>query len=329
MEEAREETRGEAMQMQTRHWSTETAGPGEGLSYWVEAICEAFLEMKADSSMRRDFTGRLTQHPFGPVDLNFVQASDQQVWRTRQAIARSRQDNFYLLHVRAGRLEVEQDGRSALIRPGDSVLVDSRAPYRFAFPDGVDCLSVQIPQAWLRQHIGMPEALTARAFAAGSGWGGTLNSALGNLMPQTLPDLSLPAGLLADHLAALLTLAAGPQAEDGLGTHQQALLRRLRLGLRERSRDADIDPARFAAEHGISKRYLHLLFAAAGTSFGAALLEERLAQARALLEDPRRQSLSIAEVAWRSGFADPSHFARRFRQRHGLAPAAWRRRLHT
>ena len=46
------------------------------------------------------------------------------------------------------------------------------------------------------------------------------------------------------------------------------------------------------------------------------------------LEDRRFARVSIADIAWRSGFADPSHFARRFRQRYGIAPALYRRTLH-
>ena len=42
---------------QARRWSTAGAGTGQGLSYWIEAICEAFLEMKADSAAGRAFAG--------------------------------------------------------------------------------------------------------------------------------------------------------------------------------------------------------------------------------------------------------------------------------
>lgn len=311
-----------------RHWSTAGAGPGQGLSYWIEAICEAFLEMKADSAAGRDFRGALSQHDFGPINLNFVAADCQEVWRTRQAIARSRENFFYLLHVRDGRLGVEQHGRRATILPGDCALVDSTTPYRFSFPDIVDVLSVQVPQRWLQAWLPDPALLTARALRGHSPWGATLANALGNLTSAQLGDLALPRGVVAEQLAALLALSAGNGAASDLTTHQQALLHRLRQGLRERLADPALDPAALAAEHGLSKRYLHLLFAQAGSSFGAALLELRLEQARRLLEDRRLQRLGIAEIAWRCGFVDPSHFARRFRQRFGLAPAAFRQRLH-
>jgi hypothetical protein len=48
-------------------WSTDDAAPGMGLSYWIEAICEAFLEMKGDGN-RENFAAQLTKFQFGPID---------------------------------------------------------------------------------------------------------------------------------------------------------------------------------------------------------------------------------------------------------------------
>ncbi len=317
-----------AAEQASRIWSTETAAPAEGLSYWVDAICEAFLEMKADSTRREGFRGRLAQHDFGPVDLNFVTADAQQVWRTRRAAAGSARENFYLLQMRRGRLQVAQQGREVWLQPGDCALVDSRQPYGFDFPADFDCLSVQIPAGWLRTWLPAPERLTAMSLGAASGWGATLCSLAANLRPEAVEGMALPRDIVAGQLGALLALAGGHDVTAG-SAHRQALLDRLRAGLRDRLHESDLDPAALAAQHGLSKRYLHALFAAAGSSFGAELVEQRLVRAAALLADRRFAALSIAEIAWRCGFAEPSHFARRFRARHGLPPAAWRQlRLH-
>lgn len=50
----------------------------------------------------------------------------------------------------------------------------------------------------------------------------------------------------------------------------------------------------------------------------------RLARAVAFMNDPE---LSLAEVAFRSGYADQSHLTRNFRRRFGQAPGAWRRQM--
>jgi AraC-like DNA-binding protein len=308
-------------------WSTEDAAPGMGLSYWIEAICEAFLEMKADGD-RENFDACLTKFQFGPIDLNFVDTDPQEVWRTPAAIARSRENFFYLLYMRSGHMGVAQRGREAVIAPGNCLLVNSREPYRFSLPDRNNCLSVQIPQHWLRTWLPHPDDAAVITLADHCLWGATLASALGNLQSDALGDIALPFGVVADQIGAMLALAAGCQ-ETSMTRSGASLLGRLTRTIEERSTDPTIDPASVAAEHNISKRYLHLVLAHGGTSFGAALIEARLRRAKAMLEDRRFARTSIADIAWRSGFANPSHFARRFRQRFGVAPGNFRRTLRS
>jgi transcriptional regulator GlxA family with amidase domain len=134
--------------------------------------------------------------------------------------------------------------------------------------------------------------------------------------------------VVADQLGAMLALAAGadgaPMTRNGV-----SLLRRLLRSIEEQSCDPMTDPASVAAALGISKRYLHLVLARGGTSFGAALIEARLKRAKALLDDTRYARIAVADIAWRCGFANPSHFARRFRQRFGAAPADYRKTLRS
>jgi len=308
-------------------WSTDHARPDEALSYWIEAICEAFLEMKADARCD-DFTAQLTKFQFGPIDINYVETDPQEVWRTRAAIARSRQNFFYLLYMCEGRMGISQCGREAVIGPGDCALVNSLEPYRFSLPIRNDCLSVQIPQQWLRGWLPHPEDATAIPLASHSAWGATLASAVGNLKAKDLNQIALPFGVVADQIGALMALALGDKREM-LPRANASLLRRIIRSIEERSCDPDTDPAAIAAEHGISKRYLHLVLSQGGTSFGAALIETRLKRAKALLDDARFGSMSIAEIGWRCGFSNASHFARRFRSRFGAAPHAYRRALHS
>jgi AraC-like DNA-binding protein len=62
-----------------------------------------------------------------------------------------------------------------------------------------------------------------------------------------------------------------------------------------------------------------------GTSIGEYVRNLRLWHARPLLDDA---SQSVADVAACVGFADQSHFTRRFKQRFGITPARYRTRTH-
>ena len=87
--------------------------------------------------------------------------------------------------------------------------------------------------------------------------------------------------------------------------------------------EATIDT--LAAEVGLSTSRLGFLFRLeTGASPGAFLHRLRMERARLLLEST---SLSVGEVMRQVGLADPSHFARDFRNAYGLSPRAYRLQL--
>jgi AraC family transcriptional regulator, positive regulator of tynA and feaB len=107
----------------------------------------------------------------------------------------------------------------------------------------------------------------------------------------------------------------------------RSLLNDLMVTLRDRLEETDLSPLLVAAQHDISKRTLHYAFAAAGTTFVEQLMKLRLERAREILSDGRQAVPRIEDVATRCGFTDPSHFARRFRQKYGHAPLQYRRAI--
>jgi AraC-like DNA-binding protein len=247
------------------------------------------------------------------------------VRRTPARIARSTDTRAYaiLMQLREGRAVFRQHGRECGMEPGDCVLVDCKEPYSLDCLDATRSVAVRLPQDWLAAWIPSTEDVAARTFRAADRWGNALSAALANLETYPATELALPAGVVADQLAALLALAAGPAAQSRPPSDR--LLFALRTQLRERSHETGLTPAQLAERQGISPRYLHLLFARAGSTFGSELMGERLRNAHRLLSDRRFANLTVTEIAARCGFAEPSHFARRFRKTYGLGPAEFRR----
>ncbi|MCK6490384.1 MAG: AraC family transcriptional regulator [Planctomycetes bacterium] len=90
----------------------------------------------------------------------------------------------------------------------------------------------------------------------------------------------------------------------------------------ERNLDARLDQERLARIGNLSRPTLQRLFAAAyGMPVMRYVRAARLARARELLDG----GLAVAEAARRTGFADPSYFARAFRRELAHAPGARRR----
>ena len=305
-----------------QHWSTADVESRHALAYWVDTICKSFLEIDIDSPERQHFHGRLDQSGLGPATMYFLQADTQTVQRTRARISQSRYAGYFLLQLRAGQLHFQQYGRESRIETGDSVLIDCSAPYRLECMSTTRSVALRFSEEWLRNWIPAPESLAGRPLRSGSGWGRALSAALATLDTEGDEELALPAGTVAEQIAALLALAAGPDAHARSGIEK--LFSRAQRAIRDRCHQSGLNPAAVADDLGISKRYLHYMCAHAGTTFRNELTRMRLDVAQRLLSDKRYDALSVGEITARCGFVEPSHFARCFRKAFGKGPSAFR-----
>jgi AraC family transcriptional activator of tynA and feaB len=303
-----------------RRWSTDEVDQRQALAYWVDTVCDCLLELDIDTPLREHFRARLAQTDLGAATASFLQAERQRVHRTRAKIAHSRYSIFFLLQLRAGQMRLQQLGREAFMRQGDCVLIDGTEPYEIDCPEPTSALALRLPEDWLKSWVPHPECLSARRFT-GVGWSAALSAALGSLDVDSCHQLALPGGVVADQIAALLSLTAG---SGSAANRRPSLYEDFVTSLRERLHEADLTPLAVAADHGVSIRSLHYAFARAGSTFVEQLMRLRLERACVILCDVRQSDLSVGEIAARCGFTDPSHFARRFRQRFGQAPLQFR-----
>src|SRR5690348_9623790 len=91
-----------------RHWSTDEAAD-RPFSYWVDTVCDRFLELEIDSPVRRHFHARLDQTELGSATANWLCADAQQVRRTRSKAAHA-PPSYLLMQLRSGRVEIRQAG---------------------------------------------------------------------------------------------------------------------------------------------------------------------------------------------------------------------------
>ncbi len=307
-----------------RRWSTDAVGAAERLDYWVGAICEGFLEMAATSPRSADFHSSLEAVDWGPVSVNQVRGSAQDVYRTRAAIARSRENFCYLLCKTDSAWSAVQEARGARLLPGDLVLVDSRERYEFHFPERADTVSLQLRPEWLERWLPDIRAAAGRRIDGQQGWGRALSAFACQLTPALAAAPPLPASLLTDQLGALIALAAGapPHDEPALASLRRRILDRVR----ERHAEPGLTAAAIAADLGISERTLHRSLAGGELSFAHHLMACRMEVAARLLADARFDRLTVAEIGRRVGLLDASHFVRTCRARLGATPAQLRRR---
>lgn len=306
-------------------WRAEGRSAGERARNWSEQLERAMLALDVASLDPAQYEAELSRVALGAMGLSLVNATGQLVRRTPEAVRRSPEQTLFLVQLRAGGMQFSQSGRDAVLGPGDCVVMDRAAPYHFTCPERSSALVAHLPLAWLRRWILAPEAVAGRVLDRRGGWGGVLSGALNLLDPRSVAALPVPGQMVAENLAALLALSA--EAPPAATTpHQRRFLQRALGLMRDRLGEEDLAPTAVAQALGCSRGYLHRLFAQAGTTFAAELGKLRLDLASRLLADPRHRRTPVADIAAQCGFADPSHFARRFRRHAWQSPTAFRRR---
>ncbi|WP_284619221.1 helix-turn-helix domain-containing protein [Aquabacterium humicola] len=236
--------------------------------------------------------------------------------RTRPADAPS---PFKLLFVQQGRSEVAQGGRRAQLSAGEFTLIDGTTPFSVLADEAFVHLLVALPRETVVAryrgidrrtalvHGGSPDDGLLRNLAAG--WAAAQEQ--GELAPATQ---HAAAGAVITLLQALSPAAPAPD--------HAALLRQRALALID-LHVATIDAEQLAAQLRVSRRHLDATFASGGGTAAQAIWERRLVLAAERLQG--HGAPPITDVAHALGFQDASHFARRFRQRFGSTPTAWRR----
>lgn len=307
-----------------RQWSTDGVEARGRLDYWVGAICEAFLEMDCSSRQALAFEGRLTSVEVGPLSFNQVEASTQDVYRTRAGVARSASHPFYLITQRQTPWHVRQGGHRVGLRPGDAVLVDSAHLYELHFPESVEVMSIQLPRAWVGLWLTQVDAAAPRVAQRDQGWGRALSGLCLQFAHDPLLAAGYPSHLLCDQLGAMLAAAIEPMPSVTSSPRRDLFLRAQRL--QQNQLDHAGLTSQWAADQlGVSVRTLHRAYAAESTSFALSLRRLRLERAAQLLEQARLAHVSVSELGRRCGFADASHFVREFQRQFRTTPARWRR----
>jgi len=305
--------------------TTDEVSQEKALQYWTEHVGEFHQGIRCEFRPTAErFSANMECSDFGCGKLAHFWAVDSHLaQRHPQHIAKDGIDGFYVSFFRKGSGRISGSNRELEWREGSVFCATVGEPYCIEVSDNVDFTTIFFDINWIRSMVPVPENLLLRELTTTSGWGKALASVMQELSPRNVNQLALPPGAVAEHIAGMLALAAGP-ALDLRRSSRRSLLERLQRDLRDRLHDPTLEPSGFARDHAISLRTLQGAFAASGSSFMAELISLRLDRARSLLEDPRFDGKTIAEIAALVGFVNADHFTARFRKAFGTPPSTYR-----
>ncbi|OLT38170.1 hypothetical protein BJF79_05400 [Actinomadura sp. CNU-125] len=203
---------------------------------------------------------------------------------------------------------VEQDDRRCSVPSGHFVACDTTRRYEIVVPDRCDVSVVGVPRGVLGTDP--PDRATAVPLPGGRGIGSLVAACLtgpaGNLDGLPDPARRHLGDALASLVAAALTGTTGGRVESESG-----LADRITAYVLANLSDPALCAKTVADRHGVSVRYLHLLFRERDETFAAWVRRERLTRVRRDLRDPALAGTTAAAIAARWGIATPRTSAAR------------------
>ncbi|BCW87586.1 hypothetical protein sos41_07160 [Alphaproteobacteria bacterium SO-S41] len=230
--------------------------------------------------------------------------------------------NCYCLYRELGEGVVfDFSGRPVLTARGDLVIYDGDAPMRAKARSTYDHVLWMLPRKTFDAHLPpMPRPLVVHLPADA----GIMSLATAYLDALADPAANLTeqqTAMVADNLARLIAIACGRSALPSDDVARSARLEQVKAFVEQHLTAPGLDPKMAAAALGVSLRQIHVLFVAAGESFGAFVRRRRLQECRATLENPLAASRSIADIAFGWGFASLPTFYRAFQSAFGTTPS--------
>jgi AraC-like DNA-binding protein len=230
---------------------------------------------------------------------------------------RHRNDHHQIVLPHRGKLELEVEGRGGVVTAGSGAFIVAGARHTFLSRDANSFVVVDTPPDLIGSNQLSLLFERAAFFPVLPTLQGLLDYIAATLIRDVPPRrLRLAwSALLFDSLAQCRSAAPPDRMEMALG--------RALAFMRTRASEV-IHIADIAAAAGLSETRLHALFRERlGTTPHTTLARMRLDTAQHLLATT---SLSIAEIAVRTGHADQSALTRQLRLTRGVTPAAFRRR---
>ena len=295
---------------------TSDVPPAHRHEAWRSIVCDTLgpLDFRSDPDV--PLSGVIEAGHLGPVNVGRVQTSTpHSVHRTPGLIRRGSAELYRVVLAMSGNPRLEQDGRTAQLRPGEFAIYDFARPYELAYDSAVQLAVFGFP----RDLLALPPDSAGTAHRGSDLCrSGRRRSGVALASPGGPGPGDLPAG------------QCGPavHGDDGPGdrrrrrarragrrrcqieSRERILLLRIHAFIEQHLGEADLSPGLVAAAHHVSVRYLHRLFEAQDTTVAAWIRRRRLERCRRDLADPALGAVPVSTVAARWGLPDPAHFSR-------------------
>lgn len=307
--------------------NSERSAVRTGGDKWQKVVSEAYFPLDAECHNGTDFFGEMDRWSLGMVGLSRIHCDGVLYRRQRRHFLNETESSLLIAIPENEEVQFSQNQRRTSCKPGGFIVERSDAPYEYWHAGRNVQWVLKVPSASVRARIGPSERLGGLTFDARKGVASYFLSSLRAAVAhvQQLDDAAREAA--GSHLLEMLCLAIRSDKrvlDSNTSSIRAAHLCRAEQFIRETLKNPDLSPQMVADVCGISLRYLQQLFSEAGESINGYIRDRRLIRCS---EDLRAggHGGTVAEIAYRWGFADQSQFSKHYRAKFGCTPTETRK----
>jgi AraC-like DNA-binding protein len=292
--------------------------------HWNSVIAETYFPLQLTFRDAAAFNGRLEHQSLGDLSLSRLQTEPLQYERHPRHIAGTSEEQYLITIPRRSPVEFRQLGREVRCDPGSFIIERGDEPYRFSYQAANDLCVLKVAKPVLSNRLRNPDRYCAQVFNGRDGLGGLFTTMAQHVQAQA-PDDKAAKDLLGRQLIELLSMTIdrnGETTEVAQSSIRAAHLKRATEVIRRNLSNPELSPDLVADACGISKRYLHEIFADGNGTVSQHIREQRLIAARNMLQMPNPGPMS--DIAYRFGFSDQAQFSRLFKAMFGQTPSGYR-----
>lgn len=298
-------------------WDVTSATDPDAFDKYRDSLADMLEVVEIDPEVRRNFVTQTSATMFANGGIGFAGSVGHTLERTPRSIRASGIDAINIT-FNMGDMACDCDGRTFRATPGALQFRDLARPSASRL-ETLDLVTLMVPR---------------EAFSADLRDG---------LHGEVIEPWTAPGRMIAGYLRLLAHQAAAMRPEEGVVAIQAALLMIERAMGRRREATAPEARAIHEAVRTQASRYIRsrlldptLTVQDVATAVGASrttlfrafapgglrrhMIDLRLDRARAVLINRGGRRETVAEVAFRHGFASAAHFSRLYRERFGHAP---------
>jgi AraC family transcriptional regulator, positive regulator of tynA and feaB len=309
-------------------FSTSEVHARDRFALWHDVACQTIVDHTSKPASRSQFDASIEVGALADLNIVRFKVSAMEVSHTVRHIRRAPGDDLFVCQQIAGCLALEQDGRQAILNPGDITLLDPMEPYLGRFGPSSKLLVLKVPRRSLEARTGGARKLALRLVNPVDAEP-RLASQFLSLLPDCAEDLrqasvELVRNQALDLIASALIRTVAEEPLRLTAARSVASLN-IRAAIEMRLADASLRPEAVAAACGISVRYANSILAQEGLSLGRLIIQRRLEHCRTCLNDEAHAHRPISDIAYRWGFSDMTHFSRLFKKAYGVLPREFRK----